>query len=258
MSSIDGLTPIARLANAGPEPRWFVRTRLRHHGGFLVLGGEQEQGRDVERRHPVRLPVEPEKVHPGHEDGLRRSQEAGRSRRLDRVPQGEHQVSNARGDVVALGSRDRSDSDGSTLLIVTHTYTHTFTRARRDLAPHRTRAGSSRLGRNASPLPERRLANPNPRPARPDRRSPRDASLDDRSRSIARATRRSTVHRSSRARFVDATDARDANGARERGAIGDEIELNSSILRIDVRRSAFVATRRCETRGETTCTVVMR
>ena len=93
MSSIDELTPIARLANAGPEPRWFVRTRLRHHGGFLVLGGEQEQGCDVERRHAVRLPVEPEKVHPGYKDGVRGSQEAGRPRGFDRLPQGRDQVS---------------------------------------------------------------------------------------------------------------------------------------------------------------------
>ena len=168
MSLIDELTPIARLANVGPEPRRFVRTRLRHHGGFLVLGGEQEQGRDVERRHAVRLPVEPEKVHPGHEDGLRRSQEAGRSRRLDRVPQGEHQVSNARGDVVALGSRDRSDSDGSTLLIVTHTYTHTFTRTRLD---HSSR--SHRTARALVSVETRPRSGASPRKPKPPPGAPR-------------------------------------------------------------------------------------
>ena len=46
----------------------------------------------MEREHPVRLPVEPEEVHSGHEDGLRRSEEAGRPRGFDRVPEGEHQV----------------------------------------------------------------------------------------------------------------------------------------------------------------------
>ena len=64
------------------------------------------------------LPVEPEKVHSGHEDGLRRSQEAGRSRQLDRVLEGEHQV----GEDVERRSatpraresrRRRPDSDGS-------------------------------------------------------------------------------------------------------------------------------------------------
>ena len=89
----DRLTPRRTLDRSiGSEPRRLVRPRLRHHGGFLVQRGEQEQGRHMEREHPVRLPVEPEEVHSGHEDGLRRSEEAGRPRGFDRVPEGEHQV----------------------------------------------------------------------------------------------------------------------------------------------------------------------
>jgi len=82
-----------RRTQARPEPRGFVRTRLRNHGGFLLQRGEQEQGCHLERIHAVRLPLEPEKVHPGHEDGVRGSQEAGRSRGFDCVPQGRDQVS---------------------------------------------------------------------------------------------------------------------------------------------------------------------
>ena len=57
----------------GPQPRRSVRPRLRHDGGFRVLRREQEQGRQVGRGHALRLPAQPEEVHPRHEDGLRRA-----------------------------------------------------------------------------------------------------------------------------------------------------------------------------------------
>lgn len=57
----------------GPQPRRSVRPRLRHDGGFRVLRREQEQGCQVGRGHALRLPAQPEEVHPRHEDGLRRA-----------------------------------------------------------------------------------------------------------------------------------------------------------------------------------------
>lgn len=69
-ASLPKLTTVTRI---GPQPRRSVRPRLRHDGGFRVLRREQEQGRQVGRGHALRLPAQPEEVHPGHEDGLRRA-----------------------------------------------------------------------------------------------------------------------------------------------------------------------------------------
>ena len=69
-ASLPKLTTETRI---GPQPRRSVRPRLRHDGGFRVLRREQEQGRQVGRGHALRLPAQPEEVHPGHEDGLRRA-----------------------------------------------------------------------------------------------------------------------------------------------------------------------------------------
>lgn len=52
-----------------------------------VHGCQQEQGHRLDRGHAVRVPGEPEEVHPGHEDGLPGDEETVREGRPDCVPQ---------------------------------------------------------------------------------------------------------------------------------------------------------------------------
>ena len=47
-------------------------------------------------RHSLHVPGEPQKVHPGHKDGIRRSQEGEGPKRFDRLFEGEHSVKTIR------------------------------------------------------------------------------------------------------------------------------------------------------------------
>jgi hypothetical protein len=70
----------------GPQPGRPFRPRQRHNGGVRVQRREQKQRRQVGNRHPLRLPVEPEEVHPGNEDGFRGAEKTAGQGRPHRVP----------------------------------------------------------------------------------------------------------------------------------------------------------------------------
>ena len=86
------LTRVFIFLTTGTKLRRPFRSRFRHHGGFLLLCGEQKQRRQVGRDDVVRLLVEPEEVHSGDEDGLRWLEETARQSRFDRVLERKHQV----------------------------------------------------------------------------------------------------------------------------------------------------------------------
>ena len=67
-----------RPAQDGPQPQRPVWPQDGPGARLLVHGRQHQEGHHVERGHALRVPAQPQEVHPGHQDGLCRPQEGGR------------------------------------------------------------------------------------------------------------------------------------------------------------------------------------
>lgn len=88
------LTPPRRRERRGnkarPQPMGAVRPSKRHCRRLFLHSRQQKLRDHVGRPNALRLPSQPEEVHQGHEDGIRRPEEGARPSRSDRLSQGKH------------------------------------------------------------------------------------------------------------------------------------------------------------------------
>uniref|UniRef100_A0A0E0KXC5 Uncharacterized protein n=1 Tax=Oryza punctata TaxID=4537 RepID=A0A0E0KXC5_ORYPU len=82
-------------AQAGSQPSWPLRPSVRHHPRLRLLHRQQEHGRCLGGRHPLRLPAQPQEVHPGYQDGIPRPEEAAGAHRPHCLPQGIHRLTHS-------------------------------------------------------------------------------------------------------------------------------------------------------------------